>query len=359
MSPIQTKSRGSFAKRTLAWILGLGCCLLVGPNPCRAAQTPTISKTEFDTVEGLFHDALGTYAEVTLANELILLAKLPQPPFDASRSKAKLLGAVQRLPPLHPQRNVFLREIANIEAGCRSGALALLARTRGARLTEVRHVPREFAGARAGDLRLELAGAPPLPVSVKTDKSGKVAVAEGQTPLIGEKWAERYFQVSNAQLSRMISELGFPGRKELTSHYLNVARLVAAVLIEKLGLRDCLPTDFSKARVTNMVALKYLLHQLLAFKNGRDGSRVIILDRSTGEVKWESLLDGFNIDALTADRITFLPSHPRGGRQIGSEFGLKIDGKTVVSFQIKHRRGEARGTKRQAEFSDITTRLRI
>jgi hypothetical protein len=36
-----------------------------------------LSNKEFEIIEGVFHDGLGTYAELTLANELILLANLP------------------------------------------------------------------------------------------------------------------------------------------------------------------------------------------------------------------------------------------------------------------------------------------
>jgi hypothetical protein len=86
---------------------------------------------------------------------------------------------------------------------------------------------------------------------------------------------------------------------------------------------------------------------------------VIIFDRSTGGVKWESLLDEVDIDRLILDRVSFLPSRPRGGHPIASEFGVKIDGRTVVSFQIKHKRGSARSTIHHYEFSDITTRLRL
>jgi hypothetical protein len=33
--------------------------------------------------------------------------------------------------------------------------------------------------------------------------------------------------------------------------------------------------------------------------------------------------------------------------------------RTVVTFQVKHRRGRVKGTARQLEFSDITTRLAL
>jgi hypothetical protein len=330
----------------------------LGFSPGRISAQ-AVSKTEFDIIEGHFHDGLGTYAEVMLANELISLSHIKQPLFDVTRSRAKMLDAINRLPASHPSRAIFQREIAHIEAGLKLGAIELLKQAGGARLTGVRHTPLEYADAKAADLRLEFSGRADFPVSVKTDKSNKVAVAEGQTPHIEEKWAERYFRVAPVELNKMITDLGFSSMSELKSNYLNVARLVADVLIKKLGLTDCKPNDFKRARVTDLGALKYLLHQLVLFKSGKDRSRVIIFDRSTGEVKWESLLDEVDIDRLTADRVSFLPSRPRGIHPIASEFGVKIDGRTVVSFQIKHKRGSARSTIHHYEFSDITTRLRL
>jgi len=343
-----------------AGIAAILLCLLAALAPTFGARTrQAISKTEFDIIEGIFHDGLGTFAEVSLANELIAIAGLKQPAFDPSRSVAKMREAISRLPESHPGRAIFEREISNIKTATKDGALQLLNSVMPFKLTRVRHTALEFADAKAGDLRLEFEGRPVLPVSVKTDKSNKVAVAEGQTPHIEEKWAQRYFKVAPEEFKRMITELGFGSVAELKSHYLNVARLVAQVMISKLGLTGCQPTDFSKARVTDLSAMKYLLHQLVIFKSGQDHSRVIIFDRATGEVKWESLLDGIDIDHLTAERISFLPGRPRGGHPIASEFGIKIDGQTVVSFQIKHKRGAARETSRRYEFSDITTRLRI
>jgi hypothetical protein len=325
----------------------------------RAAQRPASSATEFDVIEGRFHDGLGTYAEVMLANELILLSHIKQAPFDVTRSKNKMLDAINQLPALHPSRAIFQREIANIEAGVKLGAVELLKQAGSTRVTGVRHTALEYADAKAADLRVQFSDRAVLPLSVKTDKSNKVAVAEGQTPHIGEKWAARYFRVTPRELEEMITILGFKSMPELKSNYLNVARLVAAVLIKKLALVDCKPTDFSRARVTDLGALKFLLHQLVFFKSGKDRCRVIIFDRSTGDVKWESLLDEIDIERLTADRVSFLPSRPRGGHPIASEFGIKIDGRTIVSFQIKHKRGPARETIHRYEFSDITTRLRL
>jgi hypothetical protein len=321
-------------------------------------MTP-LSKIEFEIIEGVFHDGLGTFAELALANRLIELARLDQAPFNLFNSEAKIRDAMSRLPSGHKSRAIFEREKANVSDGAGRGAAELLNKVKPANLTGVRHVARGFADAKAGDLLLEFRDHPSLSISVKTDKSGKVAIAEGQTPDIGPKWAERYFQVSAPELEEMIRELGFSSMNELKSHYLNGARLVAHILIRKLGLVNCQPTDFSQACVTDLEAAKYLFRQLLHFKQGSDGSQVIIFDRTTGEVKWESLLDAVDLDQLTNERISLRPSRPRNGRLIGSEFGVKIDGQAVVTFQIKHKRGAARETARRNEFSDITTRLLI
>lgn len=355
--------------RALTHVAGLSLIiLLLGPahgyessaSKLWLRQTaPAVSKADFEVIEGIFHDGLGTYAEVILANQLIAFGHLAQPPFDASPSHAKMSAAINRLPANHPSRARYQQEIANVEAAVNRGAMQLLSQAGTAKLKRVEHTPRDYADAKAGDLRLEFNGRAEMPVSVKTDKSGKVAVAEGQTPHIDSKWAARYFQVSPAELERLIHELGFASISELKAHYLNVARLVALVMMRKLKLTDCEPTDFSRARVGDLTALKYLLRQLRHFKHGNDDSRVIIFDRATGAVKWESLLDEIDIERLTADRIAFLPSRPRRPHPIASEFGVKIDGRAVVSFQIKHKRGRARGTAEQFEFSDITTRLRL
>jgi hypothetical protein len=323
------------------------------------AQPASPTKAQFDVIEGVFHDGLGTYAEIILANQLISVAGINQPLFDPSQAKQKMENAIGRLPGSHPAVARFRREIGNIEAAVKNGATQLIAESGGVKLIRVRHTAREYSGARAGDLSLEFSSQSRLPISVKTDKSGKVAVTEGQTPEIGPKWAERYFRVSPEELARMVRELGFGSESELRSDFMNVARLVSLTLIRKLKIENAEPKDFSRARCTDLEAAKHLFRQLLRFKKGSDGSRVIIFDRVTGLVRWEALLDSIDIESLTLDRISFLPSRPKRTRPIASEFGVKVDGRTVVTFQIKHKRGRFRDTARRNEFSDITTRLRL
>lgn len=339
---------------------GLGKPPEAKPAPALPKQEESgqLSKAQFDAIEGSFHDALGTYAELLLANQLIEQGKLPQPPFAIARTEAKLQTALARLPTNDARRAVLQREAEFIRQATVQGAQQLLAQS-GRTLAAVRHTAREFANAHAGDVRLEFTDSTVQPVSVKTDKSNKVAVAEGQTPDLFNKWLARYFNVARAEYDELIRELGFADEAELKANYRNVARLVAEVLIRKLALADCAINDFRRARVTNLAAAQHLFKQLRHYKHGNDASRVIIFDRVDGEVKWDSRLDALDVNTLTAERISFLPARPRNGQATVAEFGIKLDGQTVVTFQIKHRRGKAKGTARQYEFSDITTRLSL
>ncbi len=314
---------------------------------------------QFEIIEGKFHDGLGTYAELTLANSLIEIAKISQPFFDVSNSKAKMLEAIEILPIEHASnKDIFKKEIENIENASRHGAAQILLQMQKP-LISVRHAARDYIGAKAGDLILEFAEQSVLPLSVKTDKSGRAAVAEGQTPDIWAKWANRYFNVSEIEFNSILTSLSFSSIAELKAHYLNVSQVVAHILIQKLELVDYQLNDFRHAKIGNIAAIKYLFHQLLHYKAGTDACRVVIFDRTTGKIKWEALLDAVPIDNLTSEQISLLPSRPAKGRPIGSTFGIKVNGKTIVTFQVKHKRGAARDTARRNDFSDITTRLQI
>jgi len=70
-------------------------------------------------------------------------------------------------------------------------------------------------------------------------------------------------------------------------------------------------------------------------------------------------LDTVDIDSLTSSEVSFRPSRPKFGRRVGSEFAVKVDGRAVVTFQVKHQRGAVHGTAREQEFRDITTRLTL
>jgi hypothetical protein len=320
---------------------------------------PNYTKTEFEIIEGQFHDGLGTYAEITLANEIIETYGIDQQLIDYGNSIEKMNRAIERLPSKDATREIFKTEIENIKKGSTQCVALLRSKFRIQNPTGVFHSAKNFSNAKAADLQIICDDASRVLLSVKTDKSGKVAIADGQTPFIFEKWAHRFFQINRAEYDNLLDKLGYESENHLKTHYLNVANFVAKVLITELGIVNYEINDFSQARATNINAVKYLLNQLLFYKKGSDNCHVVVIDRKTGTVKWETILDSIDIDRLVISDVAFLPSRPRHGRPIGSEFGIKIHGKTIVSFQVKHKRGKARETNRRDEFLDITTRLRI
>jgi len=313
----------------------------------------------FERIEGRFHDGMGSYAELVLANELIHQSGGTQALFDTSAYEKKMTDAIGELDAGDSRIARYHREIQNVRDAARAGAASLLGQSHPARLTRVVHTSQGWRTGSAGDVLLEYAGHPSQPLSVKTDKSGKAAVFEGQTPNILNKWATRYFRSTQIEFIQMYRELGYSSETELRLHYLHVARLVAEVLIRQLHLEHCQPNDFTSARPTEMTGVRYLLRQLLRYKRGTDEARIIVLDRLTGQVKWQSNLDALDIDEISVDDISFRPAKPRLGRPIGSEFCLKVEGKPIVTFQVKHKRGKSRGTPAASQFSDITTRLII
>jgi hypothetical protein len=321
-------------------------------------MTPATLPT-FEQIEGVFHDGLGTFAELRLANELVAAAQIPQKAHDERTAIAKMNSAISRLPPNHPARSTFTEEMLHVGQAAELAAGIILQQVPHVDLERVDNVAKHFSGARAGDVHLVFRDRRPESISVKTDKSDKVAIADGQTPDIFGKWASRFFSLSEPEFSVILQELGFESLDELKSYYLNVAEFAVEVIIRKLHLINCTKTDLSHARMTEIEPARDLFAQLLRFKKGSDGSRVVILDRRSGQVKWETLLDTIDLGSLTVDDVSFRPSRPQGGRRVGSEFGVKVSGKAVATFQVKHKRGKNRETARKYEFGDITTRLMI
>ena len=157
-------------RRCLAIIPALLCAL----TTIGAQQNPP----SFAVIEGIFHDGLGTFAELKLANQLIELAAIDQSPFDLTASESKMREAAERLPANHPARKRFETEKANIAAATERGAAALLSRTDKTSLVRVHHSAKDFSDAKAADLVLEFKRGLQWPISVKTEKSNKIAVAE-------------------------------------------------------------------------------------------------------------------------------------------------------------------------------------
>jgi hypothetical protein len=131
------KAMNHYRKAILVRFVSLSLIILPGLSQTRenilanqrlggSEQMTSLSKTEFEIIEGKFHDGLGTYAELSLANALIAVANASQPLFDLRRSKAKMVEAIGALPEGHPSRITFQKEIVNIEKGSQQGAIEIL-----------------------------------------------------------------------------------------------------------------------------------------------------------------------------------------------------------------------------------------
>src|SRR5579871_2693670 len=110
-----------------------------------------ISKTEFEIIEGGFHDGLGTYAELILGNEIIRCSSLSQMPFEISGSTQKMRKAIDNLPAGHISRQIFELEIRNIEHAAKQGAEELIKNLLHTTLVQVRHVATKYQDANAAD----------------------------------------------------------------------------------------------------------------------------------------------------------------------------------------------------------------
>lgn len=320
---------------------------------------PHMPKRDFEGIEGVFHDGLGTFAELSLANQLITLGDIAQRRFDLTFQQAKMETAIDSLPQEHPKRIAYPREIANIERAAAEAASMLLDQVARTELRGIEHVARDYAGAKGADLLLSFPNRPPLPGSVKTDKSGRQRSRTDRPRRFARSGPRDTSRLVTRNSTASCSTWASSRLPELKAHYLNVAEFVVEVMIRKLQLSNCSKTDLSYARTNNINAVKHVLSQLLVYKNGTDNSRVVILSRTSGQVIWETLLDTVDIDSLTSSEVSFRPSRPKFGRRVGSEFAVKVDGRAVVTFQVKHQRGAVHGTAREQEFRDITTRLTL
>ena len=111
--------------------------------------------------------------------------------------------------------------------------------------------------------------------------------------------------------------------------------------------------NFKEAKITNRENLKYFLEQLKKFKNWKDNATVLLLDRLTWNIWFESILDNINTEKLDLEKLSFTPTKPRNYKY-ATEPSMKYNCKTFIWFQTKHKRWKNPSNK----FWDITIRLR-
>ena len=181
-----------------------------------------------------------------------------------------------------------------------------------------------------------------------------MAISEWQTPKIFEKVYNRYFQLSLKDYENLKQEL-FHTRdeKNIFEDFQNIALLTQKVIIKQFSLINVEINNFKNAKITNLENFKFFLLQLKKFKNGKDNAFVLLVNRTTGNVGFESILDSLDLNNISLEDFSFTPCIPRWYKY-ATEPGIKYRWKTFISFQIKHKRGKWVSDK----FWDITIRLR-
>ncbi len=336
------------------------------------------AKSKFEYAEGIFHDGLGTYNEFAVANKIIMACNLRKPLFSLEASKIKMQNAINLLDMKDPRRQIFQEEIKNIETAAEQVVKKIQILITPAEIIDVKHVAKNYAGGNAADLEISIKLATEikkLPISLKTDKSGKAALADiGQTSDLN-KWFRYMFNMEKEELDAVISKMA-PGSNltELKRNYLNIAHLVQRVFIDKLGLVDAGLVDirpgdnqqslkttsinnFSLAQPTNLAAVKHLVETVKRFSRGNDEAIVLVTNRTSGTVSTDATIDKVVLPTLSLKDISFRPSIPKAGYSYGSEIGIKYKGEVIFTVQIKHQRGASLTEANKMYFHDITTRL--
>jgi len=307
-----------------------------------------VTADEYERIEGSFHDALGTFAELRLINELLGLARLPGS-LDEAPMRGRIADALVRLA-ADPRRAMLEGEVRNIERAVSEAARSLLASRPDEQVRTVSHTARAYAGGAASDVVLEWTDGETTRVSVKTDKSGRVALAGvGQTSV--ENWANALYGFGPTALDALSRSRTGLSLEEAKGDYQDIAHLAQHVVIDALRVESVVINDWSAARATDPVGVLRLLSSVRRHLSGSDDAITLILDRQTGRASSATVMDGLDIRALDLARLSFTPCRPR--YRFGTTLGIKLDGKKLFDHQVKKQRG-ARPSQR---FRDVTTRV--
>lgn len=304
----------------------------------------------YNEIEGQFHHSLGTLAELLIANEIISVQHLRQPLFEEARHREDINRALARLPPRLAHKAPTLQsELTNVEAAARRAAIHLLALKPLLVLAEVRHTA-AIHGGRAADLVLVWSDGSESPVSVKTLKYPRLAIAElGQTPSI-PLFAEVFYQFTEDELNRLCeAELGM-SVPYARAHYRDTAHLLQHIVLRALEIEGAVVNDWSGGRPTRLDRIQHLLREVRRKIHGEDNSLLVILSRQDGSCGSSAQIDSLDVEALELGRVSFSPCRGVGG--YCTEIAIKVDNRRLLTHQVKHQRNP-----RTEAFRDITTRV--
>lgn len=320
-------------------------------------EEPEVKKIIFEKIEWFFHDGLGTYFELLVAKKLEDFYQLWWDYHDIPKAIEKMKNAITMYDKFFSKNEYkinYWKELSNIENGVNDAFLIIQEDLEEERPVKITHSSWDFAQWNARDVYITLSSWIEKNYSLKVDKSWKVAVFDGQTPKIFEKVYSRFFNLSLEKYNELKWRLFWTEDESIFfSDYENVAYLTQVVIIEQFWLKNAQVNNLLEATIQNEDTLRYFIKNLKESKGSKDKSKVIKVNRLTGKVWLETILDTIDEVTMKREDFSFTKCEPRKWK-IWTEPTIKYLWKAFVSFQIKHYRGKNPSRK----FSDITTRLR-
>lgn len=312
-------------------------------------------KDIYEKIEWIFHDGLWTYFELLVFDEIIDFYGLKIEKTDKKSTLEKLENA-QKLYEIFFENNEYnldyKKEVENIKLGAKESISFIKNNIWEEKIAKITHSAWDFIHWNARDIFITLESWKELNFSLKTDKSWKVAISDWQTPKIFEKVYKRYFNLLEEDYEKLKIELFQTNEeKSIFEDFQNVALLTQTVIIKQFSLKNVEINNFKNAKITNLENLKYFINQLKYFKNWKDNAIVLLVNRLSWNLGFESIVD--NIWEIKLEDFSFTPTNAKKYKY-ATEPWIKYKWKTFISFQIKHKRGKNVSNK----FQDITIRLR-
>lgn len=313
-------------------------------------------KSIYEKIEWIFHDGLWTYFELLIIKNISEFYNILQDVIlTESLEKMNLATDLYKKFFENNEYNIdFDWEKKNIENWANNSLKIIQDIVWERKIIKVLHSAWDFRVWNARDIILILETNEEINLSLKTDKSWRMAISEWQTPKIFEKVYNRYFNLTFKDYILLKNELFWTDDEEsIFQDFQNIALLTQKVIIKQFSLINVEINNFKNAKITNLENFKFFLLQLKKFKNGKDNAFVLLVNRTTGNVGFESILDSLDLNNISLEDFSFTPCIPRWYKY-ATEPGIKYKWKTFISFQIKHKRGKWVSDK----FWDITIRLR-
>lgn len=314
-------------------------------------------KAIYEKIEWMFHDWLWTYFELLVYDKINEYYQLNQQQSNKDIAIQKIENGKNLYTKFfaNNEYNVNLEnEIENIKSWSNKALILISEIIWTQTITRVSSSAQEFRQGNARDVFVDLTNWEQLNFSLKTDKSGKVALFEWQTGDIQEKVYKRYFNLTDQEYLDLKQELfNTTDDSIIREQFDNIAQLTQKVFIKQFWLENADINNLWSASITNIENIKYFIRQLKRYKNSDDGSIVIGINRLNWNIINNTILDDINVNDLRIRDFSFLPCKPKKYRY-WTEPWVKYACKTFVSFQIKHKRWKNPSHK----FSDITIRLK-